>query len=519
MLVIGDIIRNNAAQYPAKVGLIHESQRFTWKETEERVNRCAQALKRLGVKKGDGVGIIAKNSHCWIEAALAMAKLGVRMVPLNIRLEAGELRYIINDAEVGFLLVGAEKAETIAGLLSELSLVRGVMGIDGAHGFEHDYENWLARCPPEDPGTVVKPDDIAMVVYTSGTTGRPKGAMLTHRQLTAAALCEGYEYRLIPSHITMTFIPLFFIGGWAATCLPYLVRGCTQHVLSFDAGRVLRLFEQERINCTLMVPTMINMLLNHPEVERYDYSSLRCIPFAGSAMPVEHWKRAARVFGDVFVSMYGFTEGCATVAILQPEDVHPSIDGGPSDRRMASCGRAMVQTSIRLIDEDGGQIPIGSDRIGEICVKGPTIFKGYWKNSSATRAVLEGGWFKTGDLARRDDDGFLYIVDRKKDVIISGGINIYPREIEEVIYTHPAVLECSVIGVPDDKWGETVKAVIRLKPGLQVGPTEIIDLCRQQLASYKKPTSVDIVDDLPRTASGKIIRRKLREWYWPDPNR
>jgi acyl-CoA synthetase (AMP-forming)/AMP-acid ligase II len=262
-----------------------------------------------------------------------------------------------------------------------------------------------------------------------------------------------------------------------------------------------------------MVPTIINMLCNHPSVGNYDYASLRAIPFAGSALPVEHWHKATEIFGNVLLSCYGFTEGCGTVSVLQPEDVNPH--GDEKDvRRLSSCGKAMVQTAMRLVDEKGDEIPAGSDAVGEICVKGATIFKGYWKLPDATEEALKAGWFYTGDLARQDDDGFFYIVDRKKDMIISGGINVYPREIEEVIYTHPAVMDCSVIGVPDEKWGEGIKAVITLKPGMQTTPEEITHLCLEKLASYKKPASVDIVEDMPRTASGKILKRELRDQYW-----
>jgi len=513
MFVVGDIIRNNARQYPDKIGLICGENRFTWRETDARVNSLAQGLVKLGLKKGDGVGILVRNCHQWIETGLAIAKAGLRMVPLNMMLRENELTYIINDSEARILLVDARMTEMVRGIVGDLPKIEKVIGIHEGHDFDLDFETLVKEHPPEDGNWQVSPDDLFVTIYTSGTTGHPKGAMLTHANLASASVCEGYEYRLVPSDITMTCVPLFFIGGWGSTCLPYLLRGCTQHVLAFDPEEVLRQIQDEKVSCVIMVPTIINMLCNHSSVGNYDYSSLRAIPFAGSALPVEHWRKATEVFGNVFLSCYGFTEGCGTVSVLQPEDVEPH--GNEKDvSRLSSCGKAMVQTAMRLVDENGDEIPPGSDAVGEICVKGATIFKGYWKLPDATCEALKDGWFYTGDLARKDKDGFFYIVDRKKDMIISGGINVYPREIEEVIYTHPAVMDCSVIGIPDEKWGESIKAVITLKPGMQITPDEITNLCLEKLATYKKPTSVDIVEDMPRTASGKILKRELRDQYW-----
>ncbi len=513
MFVVGDIIRNNATQYPNKIGLIWEGNRFTWWQTDERVNRLTHGLFRLGLSKGDGVGIMLRNCHQWVETGLAVAKGGFRMVPANLMLKERELIFILNDSDAKVLVVDAQMADMVARMVAELPQVEHVIGVHEGHGLDLDFEQLLADSPAHDGRWPVSGDDVLMTIYTSGTTGQPKGAMLSQYNMSSAAVCEGYEYRLVPTDVCMNFVPLFFIGGWGSTCLPFLLRGCTHHILSFDPEKVLAKIEEEKVTCTIMVPTIINMLTNHPSVSNYDYSSLRAIPFAGSALPVEHWRKARKIFGDVFVSAYGFTEGCGTVCILQPEDVN--VDGTEKEvRRLASCGKAMAQTAIRLVDPDGNDIPPGYKEIGEISVKGSTIFKGYWKDPPATAEALKDGWFYTGDLATRDEDGFLYIVDRKKDMIISGGINVYPREIEEIIYTHPAVLDCCVIGVPDEKWGETVRAVITVKPTMEVVPEEIMDLCARNLASYKKPTAVDIVPDIPKTASGKLLKRELREQYW-----
>ena len=464
------------------------------------------------MKKGDGIGLLSSNCHQWIETGLAIGKAGFRLIPLNMMLKEKELTYIINDSEAKVLIVDGAKSEMIKGMLSDLPNIQSVIGIHDGHGFDLDFETMLNENSPEDGFWPVTPDDIFMTIYTSGTTGNPKGAILTHLNLTSAAACEGYEYRVIPDYVVMTCVPLFFIGGWGSTCLPFLLRGCTHILLNFGPEKVLRLIDREKVNTVIMVPTIINILCNHPKVGDYDYSSLKSIPFAGSALPVEHWRKAVEVFGDVLLSCYGFTEGCGTVCVLQPEEVNPYGDEKEVNR-LSSCGRAMAQTAMKLVDHNGREIALGSDEVGEICVKGATIFKGYWKLEKETAEAFENDWFHSGDLARRDDEGFYYIVDRKKDLIISGGINVYPREVEEVIYTHPSVMDCAVIGVQDEKWGETIKAVITLKEGMQVTETEIVDLCKENLASYKKPTSVDIVSDMPRTASGKILKRELKKQY------
>jgi len=255
------------------------------------------------------------------------------------------------------------------------------------------------------------------------------------------------------------------------------------------------------------------MITNHPDVAKYDYSSLKVIPFAGSPLPVQFWIKAAKTFGNIFQSIYGLTEVCATITVLQPEEVHPEGDE-KQQQRLASIGKPMIGSSARVVDEDMNDVKPGSDQVGEIVLRGNTVMKGYWKDPETTKETFRGGWLHTGDLARVDEDGNIYITDRQKDMIISGGKNVYPREIEEVLYKHPAVLDACVIGIPDDKWGETVKAVVVLREGHSTTSEEIIEFCKQNLASYKKPTSVDMVQALPRTSSGKILKRALREQYW-----
>ena len=512
-MVVGDIVRNNARNFPNKTGIVSNGKKFTWSETDKRSNSIANALLKLGLKKQEGVGILAQNGNEWVETAFAVAKAGLRLVPLNMAFVGRELSYIINNAKIKTLFVENSKASLINDIRFELKDVEHIVGIGEKHGFFLDYEEMIKSNSAKDPEVHVSPDDIFLLPYTSGTTGQAKGAMLTHANNIAEALCASLEFRLLPHYTALTALPLYFIGGWGGSALPALIRGCTHIFMSFEPEQLLKTIQNEKVNYTLLVPTMINMITNHPDVAKYDYSSLKVIPFAGSPLPVQFWIKAAKTFGNIFQSIYGLTEVCATITVLQPEEVHPEGDE-KQQQRLASIGKPMIGSSARVVDEDMNDVKPGSDQVGEIVLRGNTVMKGYWKDPETTKETFRGGWLHTGDLARVDEDGNIYITDRQKDMIISGGKNVYPREIEEVLYKHPAVLDACVIGIPDDKWGETVKAVVVLREGHSTTSEEIIEFCKQNLASYKKPTSVDMVQALPRTSSGKILKRALREQYW-----
>ncbi|RMF92667.1 MAG: long-chain-fatty-acid--CoA ligase [Candidatus Schekmanbacteria bacterium] len=514
-MVVGDIVRNNARNYPKKTSFIFESNRFTWAQTDERVNRLANFLLSLGLKSQDPVGLLSRNCHQWFETAFAVAKAGLKLVPLNMAFVAAELEQIANDAGIKVLIVEDTKVEIANELKKKCPTVETLIGIchDKEHGLENDFEKIIENGKPQDPNIEVSKDDVFLHIYTSGTTGVPKGAMLTHYNNVSEGICAGYEFRLLPHDIALSALPLYFIGGWGGTALPALVRGCTHVIINFDPDKFLETVQREKVSYTILVPTIINILINHPDLEKYDLSSIRVIPFAGSPLPVELWKRAAAKFGNVFQSIYGLTEVCATITVLPPEEV--SLEGDAKKvERLASIGKAMIGSAARVVDDDMNDIKPGSGEVGEIVLRGNTVMKGYWNAPEITEETFRGGWLHTGDLAQVDEDGFIYITDRKKDLIISGGKNVYPREVEEVLYKHEAILDACVIGVPDEKWGETVKAVVVLKEGKNVAEEEIIEFCKQHLASYKKPTSVDIVKELPRTSSGKILKRKVREKYW-----
>lgn len=516
-MVVGDILRNNAKNYPSKIGFIYGDNRFTWAQTDERVNKLANSLISMGLKPQDAVGLLSRNCHQWFETAFAVAKAGLKLVPINMAFVSAEIEQIANDAGIKLLIAEDTKADLAKELKSKCKTIKNLIGIEhnGPHSLENDYEKLIEKGKNEDPEVKVSKDDVFLHIYTSGTTGIPKGAMLTHHNNVNEGLCAGYEFRLLTQDIALSALPLFFIGGWGGTALPALVRGCTHVIIDFNPDLFLQTVQKEKISYTILVPTIINILLNHPDLEKYDLSSIRVIPFAGSPLPVELWKKAAKKFGNVFQSIYGLTEVCATITVLPTEEV--ALDGDAKMvERLGSIGKAMIGSSARVVDEDMNDIEPGSGEVGEIVVRGNTVMKGYWNAPEITAEGFRGGWLHTGDLARLDEDGFIYITDRQKDLIISGGKNVYPREIEEVLYRHEAVLDACVIGVPDEKWGETVKAVIVLKKGEEATGEEIIEFCKKNIASYKKPTSVDFIEALPRTASGKILKRKVRETYWKD---
>ncbi|MBI5373829.1 MAG: long-chain-fatty-acid--CoA ligase [Candidatus Schekmanbacteria bacterium] len=514
-MVVGDILRNNARNYPNKTSFIYENFRFTWSQTDERVNRLANGLLSMGLKVQEPVGLLSRNCHQWFEAAFAVAKAGLKLVPLNMAFVAGEIEQIANDCGMKFIIAEDTKFELVEAVREKCPSLKGVIGLshDKKHSFEFDFEKIIESNRSTDPEIPVSKDDTFLHIYTSGTTGVPKGALLTHHNNVNQGLCAGYEFRLLPDYVAMTTLPLYFIGGWGGTALPALVRGCSHVIINFDPEKFLSTVQKEKVSYTILVPTIINVLLNHPTVENYDLSSVRVIPFAGSPLPVQLWKKAIVKFGDVFQSIYGLTEVCATITVLHREDV--ALDGDEKKTaRLASIGKAMVGSSARVVNQDMDDVKPGSDEVGEVVLRGNTVMKGYWNSPEVTAEAFRGGWLHTGDLARVDEEGFIFITDRQKDLIISGGKNIYPREIEEVLYRHPAIMDVCVVGVPDEKWGETVKAVVVLKNGMSATEEQIIDFCKQHLASYKKPTSVDIVKELPRTSSGKILKRKVREKYW-----
>jgi acyl-CoA synthetase (AMP-forming)/AMP-acid ligase II len=414
------------------------------------------------------------------------------------------------------LLVSDEYVPTIGKLQSELPGIQHFISLDGQATGMQAYQALLDAQPTRDPHIAITPDDLAYIMYTSGTTGRPKGAMLTHRGQVADAQSMLMELSLRPSDKHLAVMPFFHVGGRAVP-LTHFYRGCTIAISSgFDPTQALTLIERHRLNTIQVVPTMIAFMLDLPDLDRFDVSSLNMIFYASSPMPVELLRRAIDKFGSIFVQGYGQTESGPLSTLLGKED---HVTGGTAEqlRRLASAGRPVMNVEARVVDFEGRDVPHGE--VGEIIVRSDLNMSGYWNNPEATAEAIRDGWLHTGDMATMDDAGYIYIVDRKKDMIVSGGENIYPREVEEELYAHPAVLEAAVIGVPDPVWGESVKALVVLKKDARTSEEELIEHCKTHLASYKKPKSVEFRKELPKTPSGKILKRVLREKYWADHDR
>jgi len=510
-MTFADIVRKYSRLRPHYPAVRFEDMTLTWLELNERANRLTHALKRLGLEKGDRVAFISKNCHQFFELWFGLAKGGFAGITPNYRLSPQEFRYILNDAEAKAVIVAGEFQDSIGEIASELETVRSIVGLDGQHLFDLDYETLLQESPTEEPDTKVGEDDVRLIMYTSGTSGKPKGAVWTHRSsltplpdLVIAAGCTR-------SDVNMNIIPLCLAGGTMTSNTFAYCGALNVAVKEFDPVSVFRTIQTDRVTATTMVPTIIIGLLNHPERARYDLSSLRKIIYGSAPISPEVLEQAMEVFKTVFVQAYGATESNAFSGYLYPED--HVLDGTErSRRRIASAGYEALWAQQRVVKENGEDVSPGE--VGEIWIKGDGVIKKYWKAPEKTAESIHDGWWHSGDLATVDEDGYIYIVDRKIDMIISGAMNIYSREVEDVLYEHSAVEHAVVIGVPDEKWGESVKAVIQLKPGWKVTEAEIIDHCLKHLAHYKKPRSVDFVLEMPVSSAGKILKRVVREKYW-----
>lgn len=487
-----------------------EGHAFTFKELMERVYRLTNALRELGLEKGDRVAILSQNCHQYRELFWTVALGGFMIVPVNYRLAPREIAYILNDSEAAALLVSDEYSLLVNSIRSGLKTVRYIIGIQTETSSFLDYEGLLGQSSPEPPRVLPSADDLLWLLYTSGTTGLPKGAVHTHRSVTALVDIAVGNFDIDETTRSLVVTPFYALsgGGWDAICScmgsPTIIHR------NFNPFEMLETIQDERITDVHLVPVMINYMVNCPDFDKYDLSSLKRITYGASPMPPELMRKAIAKLGPIFVQDFGCAEGGLLTVLMEHDHV---LQGPPEKtRRLASCGKGMPQLDVRVLNEKGEDVKPGE--IGELTVKGDSVMKGYWKRPEASAEALEDGRLHTGDLATVDEDGFIYIVDRKKDMIISGGLNVYPREIEDVLFAHPAVLEAAVIGVPDPKWGESVKALIVLKPGTTCTEEELISHCRENLASYKKPRSVEFVDTLPRNPSGKVLKRTLREKYW-----
>lgn len=512
MSTIKEVIDNCVRLYPEKPAFVFGDKRYSYKQVNQRVNRLINAFRRMGVKRGDHVGILAYNCPQYFEV-FALAKAGMVTVPLNYRSVSSELDYLINNSEISTLILEKEFVDIVGSISGSIGGVKNFICLDAEVEGMQDYEQLIADSTPDEPEEEVKPEDMAAIFYSSGTTGRPKGAVHTHRSLVAEMLLPEAVPALEMSarDVALAVMPFFHVGGSAAHMLSTFAMGSTIVVLrKFDEEAVLRAIEEHKVSYVCLVPSMIISLLEYPSLGKYDISSLRTIAYTGAPMPLEAMKKAIRYFGPILVQSLGQTETLKMTVLAKGEH---KLEGSPQElKRLESSGRPPFDGEIRIVDKNGKEVGPGTP--GEIIARSDRMMPAYWKMPKETAETIKDGWLYSGDAGLMDADGYVYLVDRKKDMVISGGENIYSREVEDVVRRHPAVAEAAVVGVPDEQWGESVKAIAVLKPGSAATEEEIIAFCKERLASYKKPKSVEFWDSVPVTATGKVKKNEIREKYW-----
>jgi acyl-CoA synthetase (AMP-forming)/AMP-acid ligase II len=507
---LGDILRNNAYKFPDETAFTYVGgERVSFGQHHARAQRLASAIWKTGIRKQDRVSVLSQNTPEFMEIYSAGELAGYIIATVNWRLAAPEINYILTDSTPRILFFEAIYAETVAGLREKLPHIETYVCFGGkVPDWALDYETFIATGDEAGAPSRPLPDDVMHLIYTSGTTGRSKGVMRTHKGEIAVAQLMATELGLIVSDRLQLMMPVFHVGSRFLQLGAHLRGASVVWHHHFDPAEIVEVLEREKITMTHMAPTMIQAVLNVPGIDDRDLSSLHTICYSAAPMPVPLLKRGLKLLGPVFLQLYGMTEGGGTT--LHKRQHKP--DGTPEEvKLLGSIGQAAPNVDIRIVDDEGNEMPTGQP--GEILTRTATHMAGYWNNSAATIGALKGGWYHTGDLGYLDAQGFLYLVDRKKDMIISGGENIYSREVEEALSTHDAVMEVAVIGVKDEYWGETVRAITVLNAGRTVSEAELIEHCKTQIASYKKPKSVVFVAELPKLPSGKINKVTLRQMF------
>jgi len=508
---LGELPRRNARRYPESLCLAEGNRRHTFRAFNERINRLANGLLQLDVRKGDRVAVLLSNCSAYVETYFALAKIGAIIVPLNTRLNPREYVQYFRITSPSILITGEQFRDAATEIRPYLGSATHVILV-GADEDEASipYDTLLSNSSPSEPVVDVSENDVAAIFFTSGTTGFPKGAMWTHRNVLEQMVNLQVDLPFSKDDRGLIVLPMFhgpvtipvlhqlFYMGGSVVVYPYL---------HFDPEPFLETIRQERVTCTFIVPTMLVQLVNYPQIHLYrePIAQLKQIKYAASPASARVLKRAIELFGPILTQGYGSTETVGGVSFLSKED---HVDGEDLERKLRSCGKEYINVHIKIVDAQGAEVPPGT--VGEILVKSDKNFAGYWEMTEETNEVLKGGWLHTADLGMFDEGRYLHLVDRKKDMIISGGENIYPAEIERVINGHVKVKESAVVGIPDLIWGEAVKAFVVLKDGEKATAGEIIDCCRAHLASFKKPRYVEFVDELPKNSLGKVLKHELR---------
>jgi len=513
--IYADIIYRNALLYPDELAMKCGGESITFSQFNERVNALIHALKSMGVKKGDVLGILSWNCLEYADVYGAVMKFGFISSPFNPRLQDYELDYLINYSGCNTLFVGPELFETVKRLKPRIPGVKNIISF-GTGGFPEmiRHRTLLETFPTDEPDVEAKEDDPVFIFYTSGTTGIPRGAIYTFKQAIDDTRRFPIALSLEQGDKHVQIMPLFHVGGTKNFWGYFYVGGSNiiMPQISFDARATLQTIQDEKATDIHIVATHLAAFLALPDVDRYDLSSMKRMFYAASPMPVELLKRGIEKWGRIFMQFYGSSETGPNVTMLSKKQ-HDVVNKPPEEQRiLASCGHPHIGVHVRIVDEHNEDVEMGI--VGEIIVKSKAVPSEWWRKPEESKETFIDGWVHTGDMGVYDEKGYIYIVDRKKDMIVSGGENVFPREVEEILYQHPAVHEAAVFGIPDDYWVEKVHAAIVLKEGATATAEDIIEFCKSKLARFKAPKSVEFLPELPKSAAGKILKRELRDRYW-----
>ena len=505
-MVLADIVERNARLYASHPAFLFEGHVISHRDFAARSFALGNALRGLGLQKQSRVAVLSQNRLEYFEAFAGLGAAGLITVNLNWRLSLLELERIIADAEPEALLFDAS-SEKLAKRLRNAFSIRHCIAFDVPPAWARSYEGLLASASSARPVIPLSPDDIESLIYTSGTTGTPKGVMLSHRAVLAAAGSLAWEGGLRSDDRMLIVMPLFHVGAKVEQISCFLGGGTTVLHRAFDPGAILRALDTDGVTAAHLAPTMIARLLQHPDLHTVERKHLRIVHYASAPMAVPLLRRAIEAFGPVFLQVYGMTE-CIVASILKP--FQHVVDGDlAAMRRLSSAGHPCFGVDVRTVRPDGTDTTV--DEPGEIMIRAPGLMSGYWNRSALSLSVAGDGWFRTGDVGFQDAEGFLFVADRLKDMIISGGENIYSREVEDALMAHPSVLEASVTGVPDPEWGESVKAWVILREGFAPDVEALTSHCRRMIASYKKPRFFAFTPELPRLFNGKVDKKALRQ--------
>jgi acyl-CoA synthetase (AMP-forming)/AMP-acid ligase II len=505
--------------YPEKVGVVDGKQTLTYSQIGERVRGLARFFQQQGIQPKDRMSILEVNSHAFLETYYAAAGIGAILNPLNFRLSPQEAAFILRDSGTRWLVAGRQFAPLVAGIVKEETPLEGILWICDSppvatNMASHIYEDVIETHSGAFTPVAIEENDVAHLYYTSGTTGRPKGVMLTHKNVCLHALGTIAELQLVDTDIWGHIAPMFHLAdAWATFAITWVG---ARHVMvgQFEAESVMATIQQERITLSNMIPTMLNLMIKHPAVSTYDLSSLRVILSGGAPIAPEVVRSITETFGCDYIQTYGMTETSPYLTFSILKQHLQALPPEAQFKYKSKTGRPFMGVDLKVVDEKGNPVTADAQQVGEIWVRGDTITPGYWNLPETTAQAFSEGWLRTGDLANVDAEGYVNIVDRKKDMIVTGGENVYSTEVENVLYMNPKILEAAVFGIPDDKWGEAITAAVVLKEKEKATEKEIIEFCKQHQASYKAPKAIIFLDELPKTGSGKIYKKALKDPYW-----